>query len=192
MRVLGVDPGLVRTGWAVVESREGDYRLLASGLIAPPPTLELAERLADGYGRFALVLDEFRPDVVVLEDIFSAPRHPTSALKMAHMRGVLCLAAGQRGVLVEPMTATTVKQRVTGNGHASKQQVQEMVLRLCQVGPRAMRADVSDAIALAVAGINQLERGLTRRGSPRSAMNRLLEAQSLDAARRHAGRGGAS
>ncbi len=59
------------------------------------------------------------------------------------------------------MTATTVKQRVTGNGHASKDQVQEMVFRLCGISPREMRADVSDAIALAVAGLNQLERGLT-------------------------------
>ena len=160
MRVLGVDPGLVRTGWAAVESNGSGYRLVDSGLIAPPADGELAERLADGFARFSGVLDELLPDVVVLEEIFSAPRHPAAALRMAHMRGVLCLAAGQRALHVEPMTATTVKQRVTGSGHASKEQVREMVLRLCGLGPQEMRADVSDAIALAVAGLNQLERGL--------------------------------
>jgi crossover junction endodeoxyribonuclease RuvC len=105
------------------------------------------------------VLVSRAPDVMVLEDVFSAPRHPRAALLMAHMRGALCLAAGQRRLTVVPMTATTVKQRVTGNGHASKEQVQEMVFRLCGIDRQVMRADVSDAIALAVAGLNQLERG---------------------------------
>ena len=159
MKVLGVDPGLVRTGWATVEADGSGYRLLGTGLIAPPPEGELAERLAEGYTRFAVVLDEVRPDVMVLEDIFSVPQHPRAAIMMAHMRGVLCLAAGQRGLRVEPMTASTVKQRVTGNGRASKVQVQEMVFRLCGIHPREMRADISDAIALAVAGLNQMESG---------------------------------
>lgn len=160
MKVLGVDPGLVRTGWAAVESRASRYHLLGTGLIAPLADAELTERLAEGFARFAAVLDEVQPDVIVLEDVFSAPRHPRAALLMAHMRGVLCLAAGQRGLSVEPMTATTVKQRITGNGHASKEQVAEMVFRLCGIALRDVRADVSDAIALAVAGLNHFERGL--------------------------------
>lgn len=159
MKVLGVDPGLVRTGWAMIESNGGGYRLLATGLIAPDPAADLAERLAEGYAQISAVLAEIEPDVMILEDIFSAPQHPRAAIMMAHMRGVLCLAAGQRGLRVEPMTASTVKQRVTGNGRASKEQVQEMVFRLCGIHPREMRADISDAIALAVAGLNQLERG---------------------------------
>lgn len=161
MKVLGVDPGLVRTGWAVVESGNGGYRLVAAGLIAPRSDAGLAERLAEGYAAFTRVLEEQAPDVMVLEDVFSKPRHPRAALLMAHMRGVLCLAAGRRGLRLEAMTASTVKQRVTGNGRASKNQVQEMVLRLCGVSARDMRADVSDAIALAVAGLNQLERRLS-------------------------------
>ena len=170
MRVLGVDPGLVRTGWAIVESVSNSYRLVATGLISPPTRGELSQRLAEGYAAFTAVLAEFEPDVMILEDVFSSPRHPRAALLMAHMRGVLCLAAGQRRIRLEPMTATTVKQRVTGNGHASKTQVQEMVLRLCGLSATEMRADVSDAIALAVAGLNQLERGAALgAGSWRSA-----------------------
>jgi crossover junction endodeoxyribonuclease RuvC len=159
VKVLGVDPGLVRTGWALVESTANSYHLIGTGLIAPPPDAELAIRLAEGYDSFTAVLATFGPDVMVLEEVFSAPRHPRAALLMSHMRGVLCLAAGQRQLPVVPMTATTVKQRVTGSGHASKEQVQQMVFRLCGIRRQAMRADVSDAIALAVAGLNQLERG---------------------------------
>jgi crossover junction endodeoxyribonuclease RuvC len=159
VKVLGVDPGLVRTGWAVVEMDGSRYQLLGTGLIAPSRDAELADRLAEGYDRFVEVLASRAPDVMVLEDVFSAPRHPRAALLMAHMRGALCLAAGQHRLTVLAMTATTVKQRVTGNGHASKEQVQEMVFRLCGIDRQVMRADVSDAIALAVAGLNQIERG---------------------------------
>ena len=159
MKVLGVDPGLVRTGWAVVESRDGRYELLKTGLIAPRSRSELGERLAEGFERFNAVLEELEPDVMVIEDLFSEPRHPRSALLMAHMRGVLCLAAGQRGLRIEPMTATTVKQRLTGNGHASKAQVARMVLSLCDAAQAKVRADMTDAIALAVAGLHHFERG---------------------------------
>jgi crossover junction endodeoxyribonuclease RuvC len=156
--VLGVDPGLIRTGWAAVASRQRSYELIDFGFIAPVPSRDLPERLADGFREFSNLLAEHAPDLMVLEDVFSAPRYPRSALLMAHMRGVLCLAAGQRGLQVEPMTATTVKQRLTGNGHASKQQVMGMVLRLCGVTGRKVRADVTDAMALAVAGLNEFDR----------------------------------
>jgi crossover junction endodeoxyribonuclease RuvC len=185
MRVLGVDPGLLRTGWAAAESVEekstaGSYRLLDSGLIAPAPDAALETRLAEGYTEFAEVLERFRPSVVVLEELFSAPRHPRAALLVAHMRGVLCLAASQRGARVEPMTATTVKQRVTGNGHASKLQVQAMVQQLCGLAAQQMRADVSDAIALAVAGLNQLDRGLPGgRADRRKALLALVAERAL-------------
>jgi crossover junction endodeoxyribonuclease RuvC len=159
MKVLGVDPGLARTGWAAVRTDRGGYVLVGAGLIAPPSKAELPERLTEGFAAFQAVLAQVSPELIVLEDVYSTSSHPRSALLMAHMRGVICLAAGQEGLRVEPMTATTVKQRLTGNGHASKAQVQGMVLRLCGISSREMRADVSDAIALAVAGLHQAERG---------------------------------
>jgi crossover junction endodeoxyribonuclease RuvC len=153
IRVLGVDPGLNRTGWAllVVEGRR--YRLVHAGVIAPRPAAELGGRLADGYRRFVAVLSEHAPDLVVIEDLF-AGRHPNAALKMAHLRGVLCLAAELAGVEVRSLTATTVKQRLTGNGHASKEQVQRMVFELCDVSNAKTPSDLSDAVALAIAGLH--------------------------------------
>jgi crossover junction endodeoxyribonuclease RuvC len=155
MRVLGVDPGLVRTGWAVVTTEGGRTALAAAGVIAPPPVSALGARLREGFAAFTAVLEAQRPDLVVLEDIFTAPAHPRSALLMAHLRGVLCLAVEQHGIPLLSLTASTVKQRLTGNGRASKAQVRGMVFQLCGLPPRRLRADVTDAIALAIAGLSQ-------------------------------------
>ena len=98
------------------------------------------------------MLELTRPTVVAVEDLFTTPRFPKAALKMAHLRGVFCLAVAQAGIPMLALTATTVKQRLTGNGHASKEQVQRMVLQLCEIDATNVPSDLSDAIALAIAG----------------------------------------
>ena len=153
MRVLGVDPGLNRTGWAVVEADGDAYRLISSGIIAPPPSAELGQRLDFGFEAINSVLLESRSGLVALEELFSNPHHPTASIRLAHMRGVLCLAMERAGVIVRHYTATTVKQRLTGSGHASKEQVRSMVFQLCQMPPMQVRLDLTDAIALAITGI---------------------------------------
>jgi len=156
LRALGIDPGLVRTGWAVVEPVGPRATVLAHGVIAPPTQAELPARLADGARHLRDVLARYRPDFVALEEVFTAPRHPRSALLMAHMRGAICLVLEEAGVPIVPLTATTVKQRLTSGGHASKEQVQRMVLRLTGLESAAgMRLDETDAIALALAGLHQ-------------------------------------
>ena len=138
MRALGIDPGLVRTGWAIVEPVGSGSVVLAHGVIAPPTSAELPARLADGARQLRQVLATYQPDLVALEEVFTAPRHPRSALLMAHMRGAICLVLEEAGVPILALTATTVKQRLTSSGHASKEQVQRMVLP--SDGPRAHRA----------------------------------------------------
>src|SRR5262249_24301899 len=86
VRALGIDPGLVRTGWAVVEPSGFLASVQAHGVIAPPTDLPLPARLANGARRLREIVAEFHPDFVALEEIFTAPRHPKSALLMAHMR----------------------------------------------------------------------------------------------------------
>jgi crossover junction endodeoxyribonuclease RuvC len=177
MRVLGVDPGLVRTGWALATDGPSGTVLHDAGLIAPDPDGALEDRLAAGFAALSAVLDAQQPDLVVLEDIFTAPAHPKSALLMAHMRGVLCLAVQQHDVGLLSLTASTVKQRLTGNGRASKEQVRGMVFQLCRLPPQPLRADVTDAIALAIAGLSQ------QRGGAPGRMNGAL-AELLRASRR--------
>ena len=172
MRALGIDPGLVRTGWAVVEPAgvRAVVRavVLAHGVITPPTEGELPARLAEGARRLRAVLAEHQPDFVALEEIFTAPRHPRSALLMAHMRGAICLVLEEAGVPIVPLTATTVKQRLTSSGHASKEQVQRMVLRLTGLeAGRDLRLDETDAIGLALAGLHQSTHPLGRLVSAR-------------------------
>lgn len=161
MRVLGIDPGLVRTGWAVVESSGRGVLVRGHGVIAPTTSDELPARLAAGARQLRLVIEEHQPKLVTLEEVFTAPRHPRSALLMAHMRGVICLVVEEAGLPIVPMTATTVKQRLTGAGHASKDQVQRMVLRLTGLVPTSrLKLDETDALALALAGLHQTSQRL--------------------------------
>jgi crossover junction endodeoxyribonuclease RuvC len=161
MRVLGIDPGLVRTGWAVVEPNGRGISVLGHGVITPPTADDLPARLTEGARQLRLVVEEYEPRLVSLEEIFTAPRHPRSALLMAHMRGVICLVLHEAGIPILPLTATTVKQRLTGGGHASKEQVQRMVLRLTGMSPNGkLKLDETDALALALAGLQQSTRHL--------------------------------
>lgn len=163
MRALGIDPGLLRTGWAVVEPTGLRSRVLSHGTIAPRPQPNLAARLAEGARSLRQILSEFEPDLVALEEVFTAPRHPRSALLMAHMRGALCLVIEEAGVPIVSLTATTVKQRLTSAGHASKEQVQRMVMRLTGLeSTPAMRLDETDAIAVALAALHQTTHPLAR------------------------------
>ncbi len=159
MRVLGIDPGLVRTGWAVVEPAPRSVAVLAHGIITPPTAEELPARLAAGAEQLRSVLAHYSPGLAALEEVFTAPRHPRSALLMAHMRGVICVVLADAGIPVLPLTATTVKQRLTGGGHASKEQVQRMVLRLTGLDTNGkLRLDETDALALALAALQQTSR----------------------------------
>jgi len=161
MRVLGIDPGLVRTGWAVVEPSGRGAAVLGHGVIAPSTSDDLPARLAFGARVLRLVLDEHQPDLVALEEVFTAFKHPRSALLMAHMRGVICLVIEEAHIPILPLTATTVKQRLTGSGHASKEQIQRMVLRLTGLTNNGrLKLDETDAVALALAGLHQSTRPL--------------------------------
>lgn len=159
VRALGIDPGLTRTGWALVAVDGQQYRLIESGVISPHSDAgadDLPGRLADGYLRMVGVLELTSPSIVTVEDLFTTPKFPKSALKMAHLRGVYCLAVAQAGIPMMSLTATTVKQRLTGNGHASKEQVQRMVFELCEVSGTSIPNDLSDAVGLAIAGLHQM------------------------------------
>jgi crossover junction endodeoxyribonuclease RuvC len=162
-RALGIDPGLVRTGWAVLEPVGLRANVLGHGVITPPTREELPARLAYGARRLREVVEEWQPDFVALEEVFTAPRHPRSALLMAHMRGVICLVLEEAGIPILALTATTVKQRLTAGGHASKEQVQQMVLRLTRLpSTPGLKLDETDAIALALAALHETIHPLSR------------------------------
>lgn len=148
MLVLGFDPGLTRTGYALLRAgaAPGSGEALDFGVLAPPVNAPLDRRLGlilDGAGR---LLEHHRPDQVVIEELFFA-RNPQSILKVGTVRGVLFAAALARGVPVASFSPAEVKMAVSGRGNAAKSQVQYMVARMLDIRV-PVPEDSADALAL--------------------------------------------
>ena len=151
LRVLGIDPGLRITGYGAIESNRGVVALLEAGIVAPDVNATLADRLELLHRGICDVVAATRPDAVVIEELFSAYRNPLTAVMMGHARGVLCLAAAQQHVGVHALAHSAVKRALTGSGAARKEQVRSMVIQLLGLKAVPEPADVSDALALALA-----------------------------------------
>jgi crossover junction endodeoxyribonuclease RuvC len=154
-RILGIDPGLERTGYGLIEVETDQSSCLkAQGIFKSSRTLPLEERLTTLHCQLFAFLEEQNPDVVVLEQLYSHYDHPVTAILMGHARGIICLAAAQRKIPLVSYAATRIKKAVTGNGGASKEQVQRMVYHLLGVKEIPGSLDVTDALALALAHAN--------------------------------------
>ncbi len=150
MRVLGVDPGLTRCGWGVVDGTVGrPPTLVAGGVWRTAATAETAQRLRDLAVEASAVLDEFRPDAVAVERVF-AQHNLRTVIGTAQASAVVLLAAAERGLPVGMHTPSEVKAAVTGSGRADKAQVAAMVTRLLRLDAAPRPADATDALALAV------------------------------------------
>jgi crossover junction endodeoxyribonuclease RuvC len=152
-RILGIDPGLQITGYAVVELAPAGPKVCEAGVIRtseskPPP--DLAVRLCSLYDGLVEVLDEFQPAAVAVEQLYAHYLHPRTAILMGHARGVIFLAAGQRKLPVVSYNATTIKKTITGNGRASKEQVQRTIQRELNLAAVPEPPDVADALAAAL------------------------------------------
>lgn len=158
-RVLGIDPALVATGYAVLEPGDG-LSVLDAGVIETSAQAPLDDRINLIYDGVWRLLDKHAPEALALEDLYAAYTFPRTALLMAHARGVVCLAARQRGVPVITLAPAAVKRAVTGNGAAGKEQVQRSVQHLLGLPELPRPSHVADALALAFTA-------LSRRGPPR-------------------------
>lgn len=149
--VLGVDPGLSRTGFAVLRRGQGRGlpQIMEAGYLSPPRGDELGARLKILFDELERVIVRHQPQVMVVEDVFSTFAHPRSALLMAHGRGVLLLAAQQQQIPVCHFLPNEVKQVITGNGHASKEMMQSAVQKRLCLEQTPSPHDVADAIAIA-------------------------------------------
>jgi crossover junction endodeoxyribonuclease RuvC len=150
-RVVGVDPGLNVTGYAVVEpSARGPY-VLEAGVIRPRRSqATLGERLRSIYQGIIEVLEQHSPGSFALEQIHSHLRHPRTAILMAHARGAIVLAAEQRGVPVVSYAATRIKKTLTGSGRAPKEQIQHAIKTELRLDRIPEPHDVADACAVAL------------------------------------------
>jgi len=156
LRILGIDPALRTTGYGVVECSKARVRLVEAGVVTPRAGDALEARLRDLHSAFADIIDQTRPEIVVIEELYSTYKNPKTAILMAHARGVLCLAAAQSGVTVHTLGHAHVKRALVGSGSARKDQVGRMVRDLLGLKQVPKPHDVSDALALAIAYYNVL------------------------------------
>src|SRR5215218_7816774 len=150
LRVLGIDPGLTRCGWGVVEGRPGARpTALGVGVVRSSAELDLELRLLEVHTAVTGLLREFRPDAVAIERVFTQNNKGT-ATGTAQAAGVAALAAAQADLPVAWHTPSEVKAAISGNGRADKEQVTMMVTRVLGLATPPKPADAADALALAV------------------------------------------
>jgi crossover junction endodeoxyribonuclease RuvC len=151
--VLGVDPGLQVAGYAVIEAGTRGPRVVEAGIIRSSegrPLPEMARRVLSVYDSIVEVIQQFRPSVMAVEQLYAHYRHPRTAILMAHARGVLLLAAAQNDLPVVSYNATRIKKTITGSGRASKDQVQRTIQRELGLAQLPEPPDVADALAAAL------------------------------------------
>ncbi|HEY3416432.1 MAG TPA: crossover junction endodeoxyribonuclease RuvC [Armatimonadota bacterium] len=150
MRIIGVDPGLIATGYGVVDVSD-NFRLecRAAGVIRPD-SKDLSARMLQIHAQLTAILHEFIPDALAVEDLYATYEFPKTAILMGHARGVIYLAAAQRAVPVTSYASTALKSAIVGHGRASKEQVQLMVQRLLALPELPTPDHISDALALAI------------------------------------------
>ncbi|MFA5164643.1 MAG: crossover junction endodeoxyribonuclease RuvC [Candidatus Omnitrophota bacterium] len=151
MRILGIDPGLCITGYGLIEAGPRGLRLIEAGVVRTSAKDDIEARLARIYEGLEGLVKEHRPEVFVLEQLYSHYKHPMTAILMGHARGVICLLAKRSGAKLVGYPATRIKKALTGAGHASKNQIQRMIQGVFGMAAMPEPPDISDALALAVA-----------------------------------------
>lgn len=158
MRILGIDPGLQITGYGCVDVSNGTIEpaLVEAGVLRLKAKAPMPQRLAQLHDDLLQLIDELRPDVMAVEQLFSHYRHVRTGILMGHARGVVLLAGELRNLSIEELAVTEVKRAITGSGHAGKHQVQRAVMMQCKLRELPEPPDVADAIAIALCAARRL------------------------------------
>jgi crossover junction endodeoxyribonuclease RuvC len=160
MRVLGIDPGSVVTGYGVVDEQANRLQAKAWGALRTTARQPLGERLRRIYDGLAGALQTWQPDAVSVERVFIAD-NPKTALTLGHARGVALLAVAHAAVPLVEYSALEIKVAVVGYGRAAKSQVQQMVRTVLQLQESPQPADAADALAAAICHLHT--RGFEKR-----------------------------
>lgn len=153
IRILGIDPGLQRTGWGVIAAGNGRLSWLAHGVVASTASRSTAERLVEIEEGLSKVLADWAPEEAAVEETF-VNKNPVSTLKLGLARGIALYVPAKAGLPVSEYPANLIKKSVVGAGHADKTQVQMMVETLLPAARIAEKgkgsADAADALAVAI------------------------------------------
>lgn len=148
MRVLGIDPGTIVTGYGLIDEKNGRLSHVDNGGIFPPPKKNLPDRIFCIHEKVEWLIQKFSPDAIAIEEIFVA-KNVASTLKLGHARGAAMIAGSRAQIPIFEYSANQVKKALTGYGHASKEQIQRMVRSLLKLPGEAF-SDASDALAVAI------------------------------------------
>ena len=156
--ILGIDPGLQKTGWGVIRSVQNSLTFVASGLIRTDVKQSAAERLAFLHCSLVSVIEEWGPHEAAIEETF-VNKNPASALKLGQARGVLLAVPALKGLRVEEYSANRVKKSVVGSGHAAKEQV-GMMIKVLLPSCGVISEDEADALSVAITHAHYRSLGL--------------------------------
>ncbi len=155
MRVFGIDPGSIRTGYGCVDTDGRRHTLVICGALVTPAGASLPDKLHAIYSGLRQLIADARPDCVAVESVFHSA-NARSALVLGHARGVAILAAVEAGRPVVEYTPAEIKRAVTGYGRAEKQQIQLMIKLLLGLDAIPTPHDAADALAVAICHLHQV------------------------------------
>jgi len=156
MKILGIDPGLQVCGYACLQTAQESEKLVEAGVIRTSGGSALEAKLNQIAQDLDLLLEKFQPEIVAVEQLYSHYTHPKTAILMGHARGVILQRCAQAGIEVRSFSATRIKKSITGNGRASKEQVQRTIQTILSLSCAPEPSDVADAIAAALCCANSL------------------------------------
>tara|TARA_R100000789_G_scaffold100609_1_gene112105 strand:+ start:3932 stop:4426 length:495 start_codon:yes stop_codon:yes gene_type:complete len=149
-RILGIDPGLNRTGYGVIHREQNRVILDEGGVVATNTSQPLAERICEIACEIREVIDQWKPTALAIEQVFSLGKNPKSAILLAHVRGAVLANAFESGLKIYHYKPTQIKKLLTGHGRASKEQMQHVVKTELGLSEVPRPHDVADALAIAL------------------------------------------
>lgn len=149
MRIIGIDPGLATTGFAILDFDKGKKKLISCGVIRTAPGSHLQERLNEIYKDITSIIEKHKPKTCAIEQLFFS-KNVTTGIQVAHARGIVLLALQQNGIPSTQVTPSALKRAITGDGKADKKAMQKMVTIELNLKEPPKPDDAADAVSLAL------------------------------------------
>ena len=157
MKAIGIDPGLAMTGFGIVETLSRGGKACDWGTIRTEADSPTPFRLKTIYEALKEILEKWRPNLLVLEEVFVLKQFPKAAIQLGEVRGVVYLAAQEMDIPVMEVKPTEVKSALTGSGRADKEQMKKAIRQILKIGNPLHSSHAGDALALALTGLSRNE-----------------------------------
>jgi crossover junction endodeoxyribonuclease RuvC len=158
MKAIGIDPGLAMTGFGIVEALSRGGKACDWGAIRTEANWPIPLRLKTIYEELKKLLLKWRPNLLVLEEVFVLKQFPKAAIRLGEVRGVVYLAAQEMSIPVVEIKPTEVKSALTGSGRADKEQIQKAIRQILRIEESLGSSHAGDALALALTGLSRNEK----------------------------------